>query len=282
MYVSFGIKEDASFLDDTWVLKLGESTWSCMYGTGPGCTRGVQPRHGPGAVAFPSVAGVGLYKMVFGGFRTERKPCIGLAGKFFNELNGRNDMFALNLATYSWEKVNLQGQAPPRRALAAMAVLERQVGMIKPLFLIAGGSPDCLSTSPPKCKMPQPLDDIWVMDAAMNDMNNSSGKPGPREMMASFDGIDDIITTKLPVWCSRVTSMSVFAVDFWMFYASTSPARTILVDAYSGDSSMMRWDLSMNENNEPFVTMVLKPGKVHPVICNTAAKKHALDRYFFM
>jgi hypothetical protein len=55
--------------------------------------------------------------------------------------------------------------------------------------------------------------------------------------------------------------MSVFAADFWMFYAATGALKVILLDAYQGDIALLRW-YAMSEQGNMFITLVLNPGKV--------------------
>jgi hypothetical protein len=259
LYVANGMKQDGTLLDDLWVLDLEGRSWTCIYGQDSWCQSQAESIEATNAMAFGTQAGNGLYRMVFGGLGMQTLPCDGKPNQYRSQVVGRTDMKALNLATLQWQSVQLQGRGPPGLAFSSLVELGEQAGYKQPLMLIGGGSFDCLATTPPSCMQPQLTDGVWIMDAAIFDGGPSSA---PQDLMASFDGVDDVIVLPLPLWCSKVTSMSVFAADMWMFYTATGKLKVILLDAYQGDIALLRW-YATSERGSIFVTLLLNPGKVH-------------------
>jgi hypothetical protein len=254
LFVSFGITDGGRLLDDTWKLDLSINAWSCIFGNGPGCLKR-HPPLGPGELAFPHLASVGLYKLVYGGMKWKQSPCPGSTSQFRNVPQSVGSMFALNLATFFWEVVDIPaGQAPPNRTLGTMVLAPSVVGYKTPLILFGGAD---LSGG----GVPQVMDSVWICDGALNDLGGASASGEKTDKMAEFDGIDDIISIQLPTWCKSVRSMSVFAVDFWTFFTVSGTSKSIFVDAYSDGSAILRWYATMDGVGNLYFSLVM-PGKV--------------------
>ncbi len=270
LYVANGMQEDGSFLDDLWALDLEGRSWTCIYGRFDRCKRKALANATKNEMAFGAQAGSSLFRIIYGGLGAQMIPCAGKPNRNEAAVIGKNDMRILNLATLTWQDVDLKGQTPPKLAFSSLVSVEEQSGFKEPLFLIGGGSVDCLTASPPTCSQPQPTNGIWIMDAAADDAGSS---PSSNEMMASFDGLDDVLVLQLPGWCSRVTSMNIFAADFWMFYTATGGMKVILIDAYNKDLALMRW-YAVNTGQDVIITLIVDPGKVcsaphlaHTILC---------------
>lgn len=246
--------DGAKLLDDTWVLDLDSNSWKCIFGNGPGCKQ-PHPALGPGGLAFASEASVGLYKMVYGGMKFTTVPCPGTRGSNMRVPVSMGGMFALNLATFFWERVDMPADnIPPGRSFGTMVRGGSVSGYKTPLIVFGGAN---LSGA-----VPQLFDDIWVCDGALNDVPEGGlAISGPVDKMVEFDGVDDILTVKLPDWCKSVTSMSLFVVDFWTFYTVSGTTKTIFVDAYADGSAILRWYAAMDSEGNVFISLIM-PGKV--------------------
>jgi hypothetical protein len=79
-----------------------------------------------------------------------------------------SEMWALNLATYNWFKVIVDGHAqhgtPVPRAYGALSAPGRNEGFSKMMALVGGATYECNRSTP--CSVPQPSNDVWTLDVA--------------------------------------------------------------------------------------------------------------------
>lgn len=68
--------------------------------------------------------------------------------------------------------------------------------------------------------VPNPSNEIWVMDAAREET-----LAGTTDRMAELDGADDIIQIVLPSWCNSPMMMSVLWIDSWLLVTSAGQVR---------------------------------------------------------
>ena len=230
LITSFGM-DGAGMQEDTWILDLTTSTWTCWYGSDPSC-HNVAPNvrfSGPGKIAFPAQVQVGLYMALFGGAKIRTRSCLDLGwGTAGNVAIGENvvDMWAMDTSTYSFMKVELGEDSaegkPTSTFLSAMVAageFDGQHGLYKqPLVLIGGADLSCASANPP-CQVPLPSNEIWIMDFARKE------SVGTGDKMAELDGEDDMIQIVLPSWCNRPTMMSVLWIDSWILVMSAGKVR---------------------------------------------------------
>jgi hypothetical protein len=174
------------------------------------------------------------------------------------------DMWALNMASFTWSQVDMNARvaSPSARAFSAMVSFDRQAGLKSPIALIGGASMDCYGNG---CEFPLPLDDVWILDTATAE----SGGGLDDDNMAEFDG-EDFIVVDLPSWCSDVASMSVLWIDAWINavgYTVPGADPIVLFDTYYGDSSVLRWcfegsgETSSGESSS-YVTLFLTTSQV--------------------
>jgi hypothetical protein len=122
-------------------------------------------------------------------------------------LVGSDELWAMNVAYNIWFKVQQAGSMPWARAFSQLASLNASGEYTNPTLLIGGANTSCELDEPP-CSVWQPLNDVWLIDAAQ-------AKTSESDKECQFDGLDDVITVHLPYWCSNVYSMGTLWLDMW-------------------------------------------------------------------
>eukprot|EP00960_Hanusia_phi_P062805 765270-Hanusia_phi.AAC.3 len=190
MIVTLGLTVGPELLDDLWELDLELLTWTCLQGSQTSC-RAAVTGHGPGKLAHAASSSFGLGALTFGGITSTSASCAGQSYAAQTFLATSNT-WMIDLESLSWLRINTGTLKPNARVFSAMAVVG-QVSTLKNAVLVLGGATwDCFHASP-KCTVPQPLNDVWVIDMARKETF-------PGEMMATFDGVDDFISVQLPSW----------------------------------------------------------------------------------
>ena len=258
MVVALGILADGSMTGETWILDLASSQWRCQYGQGSLCALATPaPPLGPGARSFSCSERIGLYLFVFGGASYDTLALSSGASRRIPSSKG--DMWALNLATFSWRPVETSN-SPQSRAFSSLVAFDRQAGLKSPVALIGGANLDCYRSG---CIYPLPLEEVWVLDASVAENEDRD------DNMAEFDG-NDFIVVDLPSWCSNVGSMSVLWIDAWINtigYTTLTENPIVLFDTYYLDSSVLRWcfegssDSSSGETTS-YITLFLTSSQV--------------------
>jgi len=289
MLLSFGLASGPKLLDDHWILDLTTSTWLCSSGSSNECQKDQRLRGvlsagekgvGPSPRAFAAGIRVGLYKIIFGGLIDTEIPCSG--GLKRSIPAGSDEMWAMNVASQIWYKVNQRVLAPlktpAKRAFTQLAALKNLGGWDNPLMIMGGGSVECTQEDPP-CVVPQPMNDIWFTDATPAPTSST-------DKMLTLDGIDDVVAINLPSWTASVSMMGTLWLDMWLQVHAKGDQKTILFDAYDDLRPALRWYLQ-GEGKEVFAVLVLAPGRAQvqvkkwgPLpagICNRTA---AFDRVF--
>ena len=93
----------------------------------------------------------------------------------------------------------------------------------------------CMLEAPP-CSVPQPMNYMWVADATPKASSTT-------DKMCILDGVDDIITIELPVWCNKANKMGTLWIDMLAQVQAWGNMKTILFDAYAGQTPTLRWFL---------------------------------------
>eukprot|EP00961_Rhodomonas_salina_P091189 1227462-Rhodomonas_salina.5 len=245
MVVHGGMQQGSILSDEVWTLDMQSKKWHCESGS---CSTGnAATGAGPGPLAFQAAVGTGLFLFSHGG--VTGIACVGTPAVPLPVIS--SDLWALNLASYEWYKVDIQdGPAgrPAARALSQMVSLGQAPGFNQLVGMLGGANFDCYTWNPP-CMYPQPMNDLWMFDAApaesdpvralaalhlstevvlfvfspcsiCKDCAEWFGMQHPPQTahvdrvlqgvdyMASFDGVDDIITIDLPSWCNMVCKLT--------------------------------------------------------------------------
>ena len=221
---SFGM-DGTGMLEDTWILDLPTSTWTCFYGSGPTCTHAApnQLYAGPGKIAFPAQVQLGLYSFLFGGAEFKVQSCADLGRGTAGNLQIPSNvlgMWAMDTGTLEFVPVVLDTAAVPSASALSSMVSASEFGSVeqnnyfsKPLVLAGGADMECVSKSPP-CTIPTPSNEIWIMDI------ERKAAAGTNDNMIDLDGVDDVVQIVLPAWCQDVKMMSVLWIDSWFFVQS--------------------------------------------------------------
>ena len=266
LLVSFGVAPGPALLDDQWQLDMSTSVWRCLEGSSRECKlerqmrglpAGVSSGIRPGKRAFAASVHVGVYQYTFGGLVPHAKTCSGNLQREI--LIGSDEMWALNVISHSWHKVidpaavQLGSTSrPSARAFTKLAALQDLGGYQNPTMLFGGANMSCYLDDPP-CSLPQPMNDVWFLDATPLPTSQTDRK-------CQFDGLDDIIAVTLPAWCGLVTSMSTLWLEAWMQPQFNGNIKVILFDAYNGLTPAFRWYLE-GDGDQLYAVMVMSPGK---------------------
>jgi hypothetical protein len=272
MIVSFGMAAGPTLLDDMWILDLSSMIWICASGSSRQCIAdttqrisfGTAIRYGkssnlgvrPSARAFAAGHLVGHTKFSFGGLVQQQVACTPSLKK--DVYIGSNEFWAMNTVTHEWSKVKdlanstaKTATAPSARAFSQMTSHRNVGGYLNPIFLVGGANMTCMMEDPP-CTAPQPMNDIWIADAAKK-------ATSANDKMCILDGEDDIIAIGLPVWCRKANKMGTMWLDMWLQVQTRGNDKTILLDAYHEQTALLRWFVQ-GEGKDTFVVMLLKPG----------------------
>jgi len=263
MLISFGVGQGPTLLDDQWILDLTTLIWVCSVGSSRECQadqklRGVTSlnRARPSKRAFAASRRVGVYKFVFGGIVYQPKMCT--AGLTKQLLVGDDEMWAMNMASQTWSRVDdrlassTPSARPAARAFSQLVNLPSIDVYLNPLMLLGGANMSCVLDDPP-CEVPQPMNDVWVSDGTTKPTSAT-------DSMCSLDGLDDVVAITLPAWCKQVTAMGTIWLDMWLQPQSMGNIKTILFDAYNGRTPVLRWYLQGDEG-DVYAILALSPGK---------------------
>lgn len=144
--------------EDTWILDLATSKWTCWYGADPSCLHPAPNNkyRGPGKIAFPSQVQVGMYSFLFGGAQITIRSCADLGRGTTGSIRvGTNvqGMWAMDISNNAFVRVQLDGASQPQATfLSSMVAVSEFPGYKQPLVLGGGADMSCASASPP-CKV---------------------------------------------------------------------------------------------------------------------------------
>jgi len=165
----------------------------------------------------------------------------------------------MNMASHTWSRVDdvifqsgMPQIRPAARAFSQMASLPSIDVFLNPLMILGGANMSCILDDPP-CKVPQPMNDVWISDG-------TSMPTSMTDKMCALDGLDDIVSITLPDWCKQVKFMSTMWLDMWIQPQSLGNIKTILLDAYNGLTPVLRWYLE-GEEGKLYAVLALSPGK---------------------
>ena len=154
---SFGL-DGNGMQEDTWILDLTTSMWTCWYGSDPSCQHQapIAKYRGPGKIAFPSQVQVGMYSFLFGGAKITIQSCkelgrgtTGNVGVASNALG----MWAMDVSNKAFVRVQLASQGQPQTTfLSSMVAVSEFPGYKQPLVLAGGADMSCARSTPP-CKV---------------------------------------------------------------------------------------------------------------------------------
>ena len=163
MYVAQGMSEQEIF-QDLWALDLSAQTWRCVYGTEASCAAKPLQVYAPEPLVFAAYTSEGSYQFVFGGLRPAGSQCSNAAGSIPG-FQSTSTMWSLSMFTLEWKQVQTASSWPTDRAFATLTVMESFGQYLKPIVLFGGASIDCPAKRG-SCNLPQPRNDLWVMDSA--------------------------------------------------------------------------------------------------------------------
>ena len=134
--------------------------------------------------------------------------------------------------------------APSKRLMSSAVTIDSIAGMSKPLLLFGG-----------KDDTGNPLDDLWIID-----VDEATAGKSRKNGMLYFDGVDDMITIRLPNFVRSTRSTNGVWFETWMKLQMKGKINNVIVfEAMARDATVLRLAL-VSKADQPFVRLIFFPG----------------------